>query len=201
MRSISFIVLICCCMTAHSETSSIPESTHKVLDKLDAKLNALNRDVRQNAVKIAECKSKTSALRERMNAAKDSEYQTRLSVLISKSEDQTKTYETMVADQRKTIAELMTGRRILSGAYLGETDEQRNAALGIVVANEAAQKSAAEFRKREEQIENQRTGRGRTTSNSEDDYIFSLPDSERPVRLSRDLDSSSNDSVHLGRSK
>lgn len=86
----TLLVILMCCLTAHAETASIPESTHKVLDKLDAKLNALNKEVRKNAIKFAECKCKTSALRERMNADKNSDDRTRLSALIAKSEDQTK---------------------------------------------------------------------------------------------------------------
>ena len=94
----------------------------------------------------------------------------------------------------------MIGRRMLSGAYLGETDKQRNEALGIVVADEAGRNGAAEFRKREAQIESQRSGGWHATSSTDDSY-FSLPDSDRPVRLSRDPDSSSNDSVHPRQNK
>lgn len=179
-----FCLVLSVCIAAHAESQAISPKARAEMDKLDVKINVLNHDIRQNAIRAAEFKNKVETLREKINEAKDPDNRARLEKALANMDEQKKFYDALIASQRTTIADLLTERRFMSNGYPGETIRERNATLGV--ASDDAKRAAAEARKRDE---DERLGRIQTAGGSSNDNFEGSDDAEpnarRAARLNR----------------
>ncbi|HLX63477.1 MAG TPA: hypothetical protein VKX17_19560 [Planctomycetota bacterium] len=114
-----------------ADSNSIPVKTRAELDKLDAKIALFNTALKESTPKLADSDNKVTTLREKINAAKNPDNVARLQRALDKMEEQQKFYAALIKSQRAEVAELLTKRRLISGAYHGETIAERNAILGV----------------------------------------------------------------------
>ena len=98
-----------------ADASALSPQTRAEIQHIESQLVALNRESRLNESKADKAKASAQSLRGRADVAKDPESKRRLEKAFAKQGDLCQFYETVVATQRQSIADLAAQRHVLLG--------------------------------------------------------------------------------------
>lgn len=152
MRQLIIIAIAAIALAGHgADSKSAAANERKQMERLDTRISKLNFEIRQNIPKLADYTNKVITLREQAGKAKSPDNVARLEKALEIMEERKNFYDALVQSQRGEVADLLTKRRLLSGAYQGETIAERNANLGV--DDDSAVRAARKAREAQEEKE------------------------------------------------
>ena len=114
-----------------AESKPLPAKTRAMIERLDTRISKLRFEMREAGPKLADYMNKVLTLREKVNEAKAPANIERLTKALEKAEEQQNYYDALIKSQKLEVAQLMTRRRVITGAKPSESITERNANLGV----------------------------------------------------------------------